>query len=241
MLEFSRIALTIAYIGFLFSRLFSPLVAIIGIVISSVILAAMSKKIKAFYGKIESRFMENYNEREMGKANTNEILGPWDSHISRFEIEAHTPLVGKSLKELKLREHFGVNIVAINRGDYIINLPTREEHLFPHDKIAVIGTDEQLHKFEEFLDSSSSDSNLEETTHNVVLHHFTVGRSSSLVGQNIRKSEIREHSQGLVVGVERNGERILNPESDFVFEVNDIVWLVGNEKRLQEIMQTEAI
>ncbi len=241
MLEFSRIALSLAYIGFLFNRLFSPLVAILGIVFSSLILAAMYKKIKAFYGRIESRFMENYNEREMGKANTNEILGPWDSHISRFEIEAHTPFVGKSLKEIGLREHFGVNIVAINRGDYIINLPTREEHLFPNDKIAVIGTDEQLHKFEEFLDSSSADSTMEETTHNIVLHHFTVGRSSSLVGQNIRKSEIREHSQGLVVGVERNGERILNPESDFVFEVNDIVWLVGNEKKLQEIMQAEAI
>ena len=34
------------------------------------------------------------------------------------------------------------------------------------------------------------------------------------------------------MGIERNGEHILNPESDVILEVNDQVWIVGNEKRI---------
>jgi CPA2 family monovalent cation:H+ antiporter-2 len=34
----------------------------------------------------------------------------------------------------------------------------------------------------------------------------------------------------LVVGIERNGKRLLNPESNIVLEKNDILWIVGSKK-----------
>ncbi|MFA6334884.1 MAG: cation:proton antiporter [Bacteroidales bacterium] len=237
LLQLSRVALAVIYVGLLFHSLFSPLVAIGGIFFSCVIIAIFFKKIQTFYGKIEIRFLANYNERESGKVNYNEILTPWDTHITNFELNAHSPLIGKTLLESRLREEFGVNIVVINRGDHTISVPTRHEHLFPNDKIAVIGTDEQLLKFKTFLESTEFESNIEEVTHNVSLHHFTIGKNSTFVKQNIRESVIRERTHGLVVGIERNEERILNPESDFVFEVGDIVWIVGNEKLIQDIIK----
>ena len=85
-----------------------------------------------------------------------------------------------------------------------------------------------------FLELSSIEFNGEETKQNVSLHRFSIDDHSVLVGQNIRESGIREQSQGLVVGIERNGERILNPESDTTFEVNDKVWIVGNEKLIRD-------
>jgi CPA2 family monovalent cation:H+ antiporter-2 len=42
---------------------------------------------------------------------------------------------------------------------------------------------------------------------------------------------------GLIVGVERNGERLLNPESSFTFENGDIVWIVGDEKQLESYLK----
>jgi len=74
-------------------------------------------------------------------------------------------------------------------------------------------------------------------TQNISLHHFTISKNSALVGRSIRESGIRERTQGLVVGIERNGERILNPESDVIFEPEDKVWLVANEKRIQRIIK----
>ncbi|MCK9616878.1 MAG: cation:proton antiporter [Lentimicrobiaceae bacterium] len=226
----SRVALAVFYIGFLFDRLFSPWIALIGIIVSCIILLLFSKKIKTFYGKIEMRFLTNLNEREVEKK---EILAPWDTHIATFELNALSPYIGKLLLESKIREEFGVNIAVIERGDFVINVPGRDEYLFPNDKLSVIGTDEQLEKFKKHLESSMNESQIVNTKQKVSLHHFTVGKHSPLAGKNIRESRIRELTKGLVVGVERNGIRLLNPESDLVFETGDKVWIVGNEKRIQ--------
>ena len=233
----SRVLLGVLYIGFLFDLLFSPLVAITGVLVSIILLAILSKNIKAFYAKIEMRFLINLNERETNISEKNELLSPWDTHITTFELNAQSPLVGKTLFESKIREEFGVNVVVIERGDIVINIPSRIERLYPNDKLSVTGTDEQLEKFQSFLESSLHGSQISGTKQKVSLHHFTISLHSSLIGQNIRESKIRERFRGLIVGIERNRERILNPESDFEFEVNDKVWIVGNEKRIQVLIR----
>ena len=236
LLQVSRIVFAVLYIGFLFYHLFSTRIALWGVFFTCIVLAILSKKIKAFYGRIETRFLANYNERESAAANSHEMLSPWDSHITNFELNAHSPYIGKTLLESKMREEFGVNIVVIERGDYVISVPGRENHLYPNDKISVIGTDEQLKNFRLFLESSAVPTS-ENMGQNVSLQHFTIGKNSVLIQQNIRESGIRERSRGLVVGIERNGERILNPESDVIFELNDKVWIVGDEKLIQLLIR----
>lgn len=237
----SRILLAVFYIGFLFDRLFSPFIAFLGVVVSIIILSIFSKKIKTFYGKIELRFLANFNERETLAENNTDILTPWDTHITTIELNAQSPYIGKTLFESQIREEFGVNIAVIERGDFVINVPNRHEHLYPYDTLYVIGTDEQLKKFEMHLDSVPAESHLLDTKRKVSLHHFTISADSDIVGKTIRESRIRERSKGLVVGVERNGQRIINPESDLSFEENDKVWLVGNEKRIMVLIKELAV
>jgi len=237
----SRIFLAVFYIGFLFDRLFSPAIAFLGVVISIIILAIFAKKIKTFYGKIELRFLTNFHERETLAENNPDILTPWDTHITTIELNAQSPYIGKTLFESQIREEFGVNIAVIERGDYVINVPNRHEHLYPYDTLYVIGTDEQLKKFELHLDSVPAESHILDTKRKVSLHHFTISTNSDIVGKTIRESRLRERSKGLVVGIERNGQRIINPESDLSFEENDKVWLVGNEKRIMVLIKELAL
>ncbi len=233
----SRVLLAILFIGFLFDRLFSPWIALTGVIVSILILAILSKKIKAFYGKIEIRFLTNYNERESEMSDTIEMLSPWDSHITTFELNPKSPYIGKTLYQSKMREEFGVNIAVIERGDSVINVPNRAEYLYPNDKLFVIGTDEQLQKFSSHLNSTAAELQKETNKQMVSLHHFTLGPNCPLVDKSIRESKLRERSKGLVVGIERDGERILNPESDLIFEINDKVWIVGNELRIQILIK----
>jgi CPA2 family monovalent cation:H+ antiporter-2 len=237
----SRIFLAVFYIGFLFDRLFSPAIAFLGVVISIIILAIFARKIKTFYGKIELRFLTNFHERETLAENNPDILTPWDTHITTIELNAQSPYIGKTLFESQIREEFGVNIAVIERGDFVINVPNRHEHLYPYDTLYVIGTDEQLKKFELHLDSVPAESHILDTKRKVSLHHFTISTNSDIVGKTIRESRIRERSKGLVVGIERNGQRIINPESDLSFEENDKVWLVGNEKRIMVLIKELAV
>lgn len=233
----SRVLMAVLFIGFLFDRLFSPWIALVGVVVSVLILAIFSKRIKDFYGKIESRFLINYNERETEMPDTIWMLSPWDSHITTFELNPKSPYIGKTLFEAKIREEFGVNIAVIERGDVIINVPNRSEYLYPNDKLFIIGTDEQLEKFSSHLNATDDESRMEANKPLVSLHHFTLGPNCPLINKSIRESKLRERSKGLVVGIERNGERILNPESDLVFEINDKVWIVGNEMRIQILLK----
>lgn len=229
----SRVALAVFYIGFLFNQLFSPTAAVIGVTITVVVLFIFRKKIKNFYGKIELRFLSNLHDREMQAMVNASPIAPWDSHIATFDLKPYHPYVGMTLMDSKLRENFGVNIAVIRRGDMVINVPKREEKLYPNDVLSVIGTDEQLKHLKEHLEASKELKDKFSDSVEVSLHHFTVTEYSSLLGESIRSSRIRERTNGLVVGIERNGNRILNPESDVVFELGDTIWMVGGERRMQ--------
>jgi CPA2 family monovalent cation:H+ antiporter-2 len=139
--------------------------------------------------------------------------------------------------ESKLRENFGINIAVIRRGDIVINVPGRSEKLYPNDVLSVIGTDDQLKSFKEFLEESKRALDGFSDSVEVSLHHFTITNFSSILGKSILESAIRERTKGLVVGIERKGERILNPESNVIFELDDTVWMVGGEKRMQVFMR----
>ncbi|MNY59838.1 potassium transporter peripheral membrane component [compost metagenome] len=49
--------------------------------------------------------------------------------------------------------------------------------------------------------------------------------------------QFRSKTNGMVVGIERNGNRILNPESHIILEKNDIIWVVGDKKRMSQLMK----
>ncbi len=232
LLLLSRIFLAVFYIGFLFDRVFSTRIAIEGILLTCLILALFAGKIKAFYGKIESRFLSNLHEREEVQEQTHE-LAPWDTHFTKFELSPDSAYVGKTLLESKIREDFGVNIAVIQRGDFSIKIPGRNERLYPNDILSVVATEDQLKKFKTHLDSKTEQVELQRSQQEVSLQQIIISPYSKLLGKTIRHSGIRELTQGLVVGIERRGERIINPESNLIIELHDKIWIVGNEKRIQ--------
>lgn len=233
-----RIALVIFFIGWVFDTYYSPMIAVIGVIVSTIILIALRKQLKRFYGRIEDRFLKNLHERERLANENTPFLAPWDSHLAKFTIQAQSPIVGIPLIEMKLRENFGINVAIIERGEVIISIPTPKEILYPNDTISVIGTDEQLTAFKNYMIVQPEEKEPEETT-SVGLHSFTVNEKSKLIGTSIRKSLIREQCKGILVGLEREGQRFVNPNPDILFEASDIVWIVGNNKRIHVFLREE--
>jgi CPA2 family monovalent cation:H+ antiporter-2 len=232
-----RIGLVIFFIGTLFATFFSTWIALTGMLFAVVILIIFRNKIQSYYLKIEKQFMLNFNARELD--NKISLQTPWDSHIITLEINPNSMLVGQTLQESHLRETFGINIASLKRGENVINVPDRFEKIFPYDKISIIGTEAQINHFKLFIESEIKNFHFPETIHDVVLKHFSIIENSELIGQRIKESGIRNKTKSLVVGIEREGEKILNPESDFVFELNDTVWLVGDEKRITVFIEKQ--
>lgn len=58
---------------------------------------------------------------------------------------------------------------------------------------------------------------------------------SLMVNRTIRELGIRERFHAMVVGLERGGQRILNPEYDMSLQVGDLLWLVGQRADLNRL------
>ena len=134
-----------------------------------------------------------------------------------------------------MREKYGVNIAMIERGKVTIATPSRDERLYPYDKLLIIGNDEQLADVKPLFEGLADETLTSFPKQDMSLQKIVVNSKSKIYNQSIRESGIREHTQGLVVGVERKGNRILNPDSDLVFENDDIVWIVGNNKLISAL------
>lgn len=238
MLVLFRIALTLFYIGFILNTFFSSGVAAVAFLIAIVAYILFPKRLHSVYNKIESHFISNFNDREIRKENKRQnTLSPWDGHMAEFEIARESNLAGKTLEELSIREQFGINIATIRRGDVLINIPIRTERLFPGDEISVIGTDDQVKEFKIYLDKNEIDVPEEVEQTDIILQKLEL-RNRVCIGKSIRESGIREKTHGIIVGVERNGKRILNPESHLILEDSDILWIAGEKKKIAEFLKT---
>jgi monovalent cation:H+ antiporter-2, CPA2 family len=237
MLEVLRNVLLVLLVGFMVDRLFNAMVAVLAILpVIVLVLLVFSRRLQSFYSRIEKRFLTNLNQREDLPA-TGSDLSPWDAHLAYFVIPPESRFIGKTLLELAWREQFGINIAAITRGQRKINTPARTDVIYPHDEIAVIGTDIQLEKFRKLLDPGTMTVDPMPEAEDVTLNKLIIDNHTGFRGLSIRASGIREMTNGLVVGIERNGERILNPDSTTVFEWDDVVWIVGDRKKIQDLVK----
>lgn len=238
-----KLSLALFSIIFLLSRFFSLTIAFYAAIVMITLFFMLRRKIQALYDKIEGRFIANLNDRELQEeiklleqqaSKRNVALAPWDAHMTTFEVDPEVAIIGKTLEELRWRELIGVNVAMIKRGMLTIATPQKYDRIYPGDKLFIICTDQQEKKMNAIL---RPDKKLVESQKDaqVELDKFTIEHDSAFINKSIRESGIRTSTNGLVVGIERNGQRILNPESTMIFEEGDVVWIVGEKKLIDAI------
>lgn len=97
-------------------------------------------------------------ERDMGRrlahnlvsTNIHDYLELSDEH-SIVEVSANEIIHGQSIIDLDVRARYGVNIVAIKRGKNIIVSPQASEVILKGDILIVIGSDDDIYRFEKKL------------------------------------------------------------------------------------------
>jgi CPA2 family monovalent cation:H+ antiporter-2 len=204
-------------------------------------LFVLSRHLGATYRWFEHRFVENLTARETQETAGRPQLAPWDAHIARLDVEPESEAAGKALDEIKVRERFGVTVALIERGRKALTAPMGHERLLPGDRLSVIGTDEQIESFRSYLAPAGGETQeQQERPLNYRLHRIHIGRASQFAHKNIRESSIREQIHGLVVGVERDGERILNPDSSWVIKPGDDLWIVADSTKIRQTFENQG-
>ena len=231
----ARITLTFVLLGLFLNIFFTFISTVIALLVIVFLVVAFPKRIQKLYHRLERHFISNFNSREIHEAIENKSdLTPWDGHMTTFKVPQEAYFSGQKLFDLQFREHFGINIAVIKRGNITINIPDRNECIFPDDILYVIGTDDQIIAFSRFITNSTLYDRIHKIPE-ITLQHFDL-QNPKIIGKTIRACELRERTNGLVVGLERDGQRIINPKSDIVLRKDDILWIVGDKILLRQVL-----
>lgn len=243
-----RFVLAMLFVMFVISALFKIsiglLIGIAGMAVAGMIYSRYLKKQSIL---IERRFLRNLNIRDISARPKGKTMPHFagnllsrDLHMADFTVPADSRWAGSSLSELGFKTQFGIQVVAIFRGNYCINIPGGRERIFPQDRIQVIGSDEQLLKFGSQLEQQlvpGEDCDLSQSEVN--LRQFIIDSNSAFLGKTIKESGIRERYKCLIVGMERGDSSLHDPTANTRFEEGDLVWIVGEDTNIYKLIHAE--
>ena len=245
-----RIILCIGLVMLPVTRLLNAAVGILlAIAATVIVIVILSKRLKRQSILMERHFFSNLTARELEyerKAPINQRFANHllerDLHLADFEVRQNSPSMGKTLKELNFRQKCNVNIVTIIRGEKRINIPGGEERLYPFDKLVVVGADDDLEHFRQYLvERYKTAQTSKKETKEVNMEQFTIAEGSRLIGRTILESGIRDKAACLVIGIERGETSIKNPSPTTVFEEGDIVWIVGEHDKVLRLSEGKTV
>ena len=194
-----------------------------------VMVVLFSRKANGFYAQIEERFFSNFNSRQaqtsfrIPKGMENEFS------MERLRMTQYSPLAGKTLAACRIREDFGTNVVTIERGDNIIDLPGKDDLLMPGDLLTVIGNEEQVGRMRAAVEVEADILVHDRSDHELHMYRYRVDPDGPLCGVEVANSPLSKH-RAMVIAIERGGERLVNPSRDTVFLPGDSLWFVSPEE-----------
>lgn len=240
-----RVVLATALVLMVLIPLFPRLtVLMVVIALNIVTFVIFSQGLKKQSGEMESHFLRNFNEKQKYEEEKSVMLPTVANalltkniHIEEFEVSQLSPSAGKTLRELDFRELTGVNIVAIIRGSKKINIPSPDQIIFPLDRIVVAGSDSEIQAFFQLLEERKSLIDEKEDTegeYHISISQYIIDPDSSLLGKTIANSNIREQTECMIIGIDREGQSETKLVPSFIFESGDILWLAGEKEKLNQ-------
>lgn len=215
----------------------------ISIAVAVVLLMILSRRLKRSSIMMERMFILNLRSRDI----EDQVMGrkrplyaghllDRNIHIGEFSLPEDTQWGGCKLKELKLRNKYGVMVSSILRGHHRINIPNGDDELFPGDRIQAIGNDEQLAAFGHAVEGEVFDIDVDIEKREMKLRQMVIDGKSTFVGKTLGESGIRDKYNCMVVGLEEGKENLSPIEPSRPFAKGDIIWIVGEEEALQELL-----
>ena len=119
--------------------------------IAAVVLLVLvfSKRVRRNLLRIENRFMDNLNERELRRSGKKNAV-VYDLHKAYMTVGTACSFVGERLMDSDVRSRYGVNIAGIQRGQQYIPIPvehidSRPDLVFqPGDILWIVGNSAKL-------------------------------------------------------------------------------------------------
>ena len=242
-----RVGIAVAFIFYICNYLsrFTPAIMItLGLVV--IVIIIMSRGIKRRSILLERLFINNLRSRDIeaqvrGKKKPlyeGKLLDR-DIHIADFDVPFNSKWMGHTLRQLSLGRKYGVHISSILRGGFRLNIPDGNYIIYPGDRLQAIGSDDQLTKFRNAIESEVLGEDLELEKREMKLRQMIIAADSPFVGKTLEESGIRRLYNCMVVGLEEGKENLSPVSPTRQFEEGDILWVVGEQEDLDVLARAK--
>lgn len=119
----------------------------------------VAKALTALHGKVLEKIGVDrivYPERDMGIRVAHQLVSPnlldyieLSRNYTIVEMNASKKMAGRTIRQLDTRAKYGCSIVAIHRQQEVVIAPTADEVVRENDNLIVIGTNQQIEKFQQ--------------------------------------------------------------------------------------------
>ncbi|HEY0558579.1 MAG TPA: SLC13 family permease, partial [Thermoanaerobaculia bacterium] len=173
-----------------------------------------------------------YEDLQRQEANLAQVYHLGET-LARAGVPAGSPLVGQTLAGSRLRETYGVNVVAIERDDRIVRAPSSDQELRAEDVLLLSGEPDGLERTAD-LDvlppRDWRDRDLE--SRSVVLVEAVLSPRSDLIGRTLRETRFRDRYGMAVLAIWRAGHSLRAGLTDLPLQLGDGLLLQGERGRL---------
>ncbi len=145
-----------------------------------------------------------------------------------MEVQADSPIVGKSIEAAGLRALPGLFLAEIERGGSSLPAVAPEEILRAGDRLIFVGVVESvvdLQKIRGLVPATNQVGKVEGDRRTRSMVEAVVSHTSPLVRKTVRESKFRTAYNAAIIAVHRNGQRIHKKIGDIVLRPGDTLLL----------------
>lgn len=165
-----------------------------------------------------------------------------DVELAEFEIAADSDFAGKTLVDTDVRQRFGVNVLALRRGDRVRRTNLQQIPLEPGDRVLIEGRSAQIQAFSG--EPGFRTLSLEQAEDYHLEKYLLVVRvpaESALAGRTLQEARLGAAYGISVLNVIREGEGRFLPAADLTLQAGDQLVLSGHSTDIEVLRGLQTI
>ncbi|MDD5613522.1 MAG: cation:proton antiporter [Candidatus Omnitrophica bacterium] len=163
----------------------------------------------------------------------------WPIAFREIRIKSGSVFTGKSIKDIPLRPVKGISILAVSRAGKVIYDLAPEFRIYPGDRLVIMGPAAELKQAELFMNETREDDAGE--TERFMLGEIRIAENSDKIGRTLAELKFHQQYDVTVVGINRQGQRIIFPGPDMRLKGEDRLAVIGISKSVENLKQLDYL
>ncbi|HET6446012.1 MAG TPA: SLC13 family permease, partial [candidate division Zixibacteria bacterium] len=162
--------------------------------------------------------------------------------VNRVSLHSDSGMIGKTIEESGLRANYGLNVLAVLRGDAVIRAQLASLDLEQGDCLLLQGTSENINRVsnQTGIEVKTADDNDIELLHETLLM-VEIPEHSALAGRTLFESQLGSTFGLTVLTILRDEKTLLLPDPDERIIPSDRMLVQGTAENIQAIRGLEEL